>query len=221
MIRSITRQKNTEEIISLLEGVDRVFIVGCGTCVTLCRTGGAPEVEEMALRLKDLGKFITGTMMIPVACDEISHEALAGHAEEIDQAEAALIMTCAFGVQTVGRQIETPVIPALDTLFIGKERGVGLYDEVCTQCGDCIIGETGGLCPVTNCHKGLVNGPCGGTNNGKCEIDSEKDCVWTLIYQRLKDQGKLDKMRKLQTPRDHQVSPKPGKVFVPVEERSA
>ena len=220
MIRSITKQKGTEEIVALLEGVDRVFIVGCGTCVTMCRTGGAPEVEEMSQRLTGVGKFITGTMMIPVACDEISHEALLEHAEAINQAETALIMTCAFGVQTIGRQIQIPVIPALDTLFIGKERGVGLFEEICTQCGDCILGDTGGLCPVTSCHKGLVNGPCGGTNNGKCEIDPEKDCVWTLIYERLKAEGKLDRMRKYQRPRNNQVSPMPGKIFIPIQERS-
>jgi ferredoxin len=219
MIRSITRQKSTEQILALLEGMGRLFIVGCGTCVTLCRTGGAPEVEEMSLRLKGLGKFITGTMVIPVACDEISQEALAERAEEIGNAGACLIMTCAFGVQTIARQVEIPVIPALDTLFIGKERGVGRFDEICTQCGDCILGETGGLCPVTNCHKGLVNGPCGGTNNGKCEIDPDKDCVWTLIYERLKEQGKLDRMRRYQPPRNHQVSPRPGKIFIAAEER--
>lgn len=220
MIRSITKQKTTEEIVALLEDAERVFVVGCGTCVTLCRTGGAPEVEEMTQRLRELGKLITGTMIIPVACDEISHEALTEHAEEIDQAQTLLIMTCAFGVQTISRQLQIPTVPALDTLFIGKERGIGFFDEICTQCGDCILGETGGLCPVTNCHKGLVNGPCGGTNKGKCEIDSDKDCVWTLIYDRLKEQGKLDRMRKYQTPRNHQVTPKPGNTFVPPEERS-
>jgi ferredoxin len=220
MIRSITKQKEIEEIVTLLEGVARVFIVGCGTCVTMCRTGGVPEVEEMSQRLRGLGKFITGATVVPVACDEISHEAISEHAEAIDQAEAALIMTCAFGVQTIDRQLQIPVIPALDTLFIGKERGVGLFEEICTQCGDCILGDTGGLCPMTSCHKGLVNGPCGGTNNGKCEIDPDKDCVWTLIYERLKAQGKLDRMRKYQPPRNHHVSPMPGKTFIPVEERS-
>jgi ferredoxin len=219
MIRSITKQKRMEEILALLEGAERIFVVGCGTCVTLCRTGGAPEVAEMAQRLKGMGKFITGTMVIPVACDEISHEAIEAHEEALAQAQSALIMTCAFGVQTVGRQTQTPVIPALDTLFIGKERGIGVFDEICTQCGDCILGETGGLCPVTNCHKGLVNGPCGGTNNGKCEIDSDKDCVWTLIYEQLKAQGKLDRMRRYQPLRNHHVSPMPGKVVIPVEER--
>ena len=103
------------------------------------------------------------------------------------------------------------VVPAVDTLFIGKETSVGLFDEICTQCGTCIIGETGGICPVTSCHKGMVNGPCGGTNYGKCEIDPMKDCAWTLIYNRLKDLGQLDAMRKYQKPRNHRAEPMPGK----------
>ena len=121
-------------------------------------------------------------------------------------------MTCAFGVQTIARQLKKMVVPALDTLFIGKETAFGTFDEICTQCGTCIIGETGGICPVTNCHKGLVNGPCGGTNHGKCEIDVNKDCVWTLIYNRLKELGRLDSMRTYQKPRNHLGEPKPGKL---------
>ena len=123
------------------------------------------------------------------------------------QADVLLIMSCAFGVQTIARQMKKMVVPALDTLFVGKETGVGLFDEICTQCGACIIGETGGICPVTSCHKGMVNGPCGGTNNGKCEIDTNKDCAWTLIYNRLKELGRLDAMRKYQKPRNHRANP--------------
>jgi hypothetical protein len=120
-------------------------------------------------------------------------------------------MTCAFGVQTISSQTKKFVIPALDTLFMGKETAVGQFDEICSQCGTCIIGETGGICPVTSCHKGLVNGPCGGTNNGKCEIGSEKDCAWTMIYNRLDELGSLNLMKKYQGPRNHQGEPMPGK----------
>lgn len=211
MIRSITQQKPEEEIDQLLNGLGRVFIIGCGTCVTMTRTGGEPEVREMRERISKTGKLITGDVVLPVACDNLTGEALREYEKQIDQANALLIMTCAFGVQTVARQFKKTVIPALDTLFIGKETSVGLFDEVCTQCGTCIIGETGGICPVTSCHKGLVNGPCGGTNEGKCEIDSNKDCAWTLIYNRLKDLDRLDSMRKLQKPRNHHGEPSPGK----------
>lgn len=211
MIRSITRQKPDEEIDRLLDGLGRVFIIGCGTCVTLTRTGGEPEVREMRERISKRGKLVTGDVILAVACDNLTSEALKEYGKQIDQADALLIMTCAFGVQTISRQLKKMVVPALDTLFMGKETTVGLFDEICTQCGTCIIGETGGICPVTSCHKGLVNGPCGGTNNGKCEIDSNKDCAWTLIYNRLEELGRLDSMRKLQKPRNHHGEPSPGK----------
>jgi ferredoxin len=211
MIRSITRQKSEEEIDRLLEGLDRVFIVGCGTCVTLTRTGGEPEVREMGEKLSEKGKLVTGDVVLAVACDHLTGEALREYGRQIKQADVLLIMTCAFGVQTIARHLKKMVVPALDTLFVGKETSVGLFDEICTQCGTCIIGETGGICPVTSCHKGLVNGPCGGTNSGKCEIDTNKDCVWTLIYNRLKELDSLDAMRRYQKPRNHQGEPTPGK----------
>jgi len=214
MIRSITRQKSEEEIDRLLDGLGRVFILGCGTCVTLTRTGGEPEVRAMKERLSAQGRLITGELVLPVACDNLTGEALEEYGQRIDQADVLLIMTCAFGVQTIARQLKKMVVPALDTLFIGKENGIGQFDEICTQCGTCILGETGGICPVTSCHKGLVNGPCGGTNNGKCEIDPEKDCAWTLIYNRLKELGRLDSMRTLQKPRNHQGEPSPGKFIL-------
>ena len=216
MIRSITQKKSEEQIQRLLEGLNRIFIIGCGTCVTLTRTGGEPEVQAMKENLSAKGKMVTGQTVVPVACDNLTtREFLSDYGEQINQADALLIMTCAFGVQTIARQLKKMVVPALDTLFIGKETAVGLFDEICTQCGTCIIGETGGICPVTNCHKGLVNGPCGGTNHGKCEIDINKDCVWTLIYHRLQELGRLDSMRKYQKPRNHQGEPKPGKFKLP------
>jgi len=218
MIRSITRPKREEEVDQLLNGLSRIFIIGCGTCVTLCRTGGEPEVRAMQETLSGKGKMVTGTLMLPVACDNLTEEAVRVHGPQMNQAEALLIMTCAFGVQTIARQTALQVIPALDTLFIGQEQGLGRFDEICTQCGDCILGLTGGICPVTSCHKGLVNGPCGGTNNGKCEIDPQKDCAWTLIYRRLSDQNQLHLMKRLQGPRNHQPEPKPGKFLVPGEE---
>ena len=214
MIRSITQKKPEDEIERLLQGSHRIFIVGCGTCVTLTRTGGEPEVQAMKKSLSGKGKIITGQTVVPVACDNLTHEFLSEFGGPIDQADSLLIMTCAYGVQSIARQLKKMVVPALDTLFIGKETGTGEFNEVCSQCGTCIIGETGGLCPVTSCHKGLVNGPCGGTNHGKCEIDSNKDCVWALIYQRLKELGRIEAMKKYQQPRNFQKEPKPGKVLL-------
>jgi hypothetical protein len=220
MIRSITKQKPFVEILGLLDKAIKIFIIGCGTCTTMTRTGGQPEVMQMAHLLTEAQKEVTGWMMIPVACDELTHEALEQHFAAIMQADALLIMTCAFGVQTIAMHLDKAVIPALDTLFIGKEKGVGVFDEICLQCGQCVLGETGGICPVADCHKGLVNGPCGGTNKGKCEIDPNKDCVWTLIYRKLERMGRLDLMRRYQAPKNYNVEPKPGKMFIPLEERS-
>ncbi|MGE5842660.1 MAG: methylenetetrahydrofolate reductase C-terminal domain-containing protein [Deltaproteobacteria bacterium] len=211
MIRSITRPKPEQEIDRLLEGLSRVFIIGCGTCTTLTRTGGEPEVREMRNSLLRKGKMVTGDVVLPVACDNLTGQALMDYVDQIRLADVLLIMSCAFGAQTIARQGKKMVVPAVDTLFIGKESAVGLFDEICTQCGTCVIGETGGICPVTSCHKGMVNGPCGGTKNGMCEIDPMRDCAWTLIYNRLKDLGRLDAMRKYQKPRNHQGEPMPGK----------
>ena len=211
MIRSITQKKPEEEIDKLLEGKVRIFIFGCGTCVTLTNTGGRHEVDAMKENLFTKGKLVTGDVILPVACDNLTSEALNENERQIEQADVLLIMTCAFGVQNIARQLKKMVIPALDTLFIGKETGIGQFNEICTQCGTCILGDTGGICPVTSCHKGLVNGPCGGTNEGKCEIDTMKDCAWTLIYNRLKDLNSLQAMKKYQKLRNHQREPKPGK----------
>ena len=215
MIRSITQQKPIEEIERLLEGMGRIFIIGCGTCTTLTRTGGAPEVETMSKTLSRKGKVITGTTVVPVACDNLTQQILSEYGSQIKQADGLLVMSCAFGVQTIGTQLGAMVIPAQETLFIGKETSIGLFSEICNQCGSCIIGETGGVCPVTACHKSMVNGPCGGTNAGRCEIDSNKDCAWTLIYKRLKALGRLDDMRKYQKPRNHLGEPRPGKCDIP------
>ena len=212
MIRSITQKKPAEELERLLKGLLRIFIIGCGTCVTLTHTGGEPEVRQLKTDLSEKGKLVTGTTVVPVACDNLTREFLGEFGEQIKQSDTLLITSCAFGVQTIARQLKKMVVPAVNTMFIGKETAFGTFDEVCTQCGTCIIGETGGICPVTNCHKGLVNGPCGGTNHGKCEIDVNKDCVWTLIYNRLTELDRLDSMRKYQKPRNHLGEPKPGKL---------
>jgi len=208
-MKSITKQKPVDELKQQLDRFDRVYIVGCGTCATMTRTGGKEEVLAMKEHLQELGKLITGWTVIPTACDEMTEVALKESEGAIQNANCILVMACALGVHRVGLYIDKPAIPALDTLFIGVEDSPGYFHEVCSQCGQCILGEMAGICPLTACHKGLLNGPCGGTNNGKCEVDKEKDCAWTLIYERLKEQGRLDLMRKYQPPKNYQVVPRP------------
>jgi len=208
-MKSITKQKPFDEIKQQLDNFGRVFIMGCGTCATMTKTGGREEVLEMKKRLEELDKLVTGWAVIPTACDEMTEVALREMDDSIRNVHGLLVMACALGVHRVSLYAGKPVIPALDTLFIGMEESPGHFYEVCAQCGHCVLGETAGICPLTTCHKGLLNGPCGGTNNGKCEVDKEKDCAWTLIYQRLKDQGRLDLMRKYHHPKNYQVVPRP------------
>jgi hypothetical protein len=208
-MKSITKQKALEEIEEQMEGLERVCIIGCGTCATMTRTGGREEVLDMKERLQGVGKMVTGWTVIPTACDEMTEIALRQNNGAIQIANCILVMSCALGVHRVVSYIDKPVIPALDTLFIGVEDSPGNFREVCAQCGQCLLGETAGICPITACHKGLVNGPCGGTNNGRCEVDKEKDCAWALIYQRLEKQGRLNLMRRYQPPRNFQVTPRP------------
>ena len=208
-MKSITRQKPIEEIEQQLEGLERAYIIGCGTCATMTRTGGRDEVLEMKERLQELGKTVTGWTVVPTACDEMTEAHMKEHSSAIEGADCLLVMSCALGVQKAASYNGKPAIPALDTLFIGVEETPGTFYEACDQCGHCVLGYTAGVCPITACHKGLLNGPCGGTNNGKCEIDKEKDCAWTLIYRRLEEQGRLDLMRKYQPPKNSQVVPRP------------
>jgi hypothetical protein len=175
----------------------------------MTKTGGIDQVLEMKGQLQEIDKLVSGWTVIPIACDEMTELAIKENNRAIQNATCILVMTCALGVHKISTYIDRPVIPALDTLFIGVEDSPGYFREVCAQCGQCIIGETAGICPITACHKGLVNGPCGGTNNGKCEVDKEKDCAWTLIYERLKAQNRLDLMRKYQPPHNFQASPRP------------
>jgi ferredoxin len=209
-MKSITKQKPLDELKQLLEELDRVYIIGCGTCATMTRTGGIEEVAAMKEQLEELGKLVTGTIVIPTACDEMTEAAIKDNEEAVQQADCILVMACALGVHRASLYLNQPIIPALDTLFIGVEDSPGSFQEVCAQCGQCILGETAAICPVTRCHKGLLNGPCGGTNDGKCEVDKEKDCAWTLIYRRLEEQGRLDLMRKCQPPKNYQAVLKPG-----------
>ena len=209
-MKSITKQKPLDELKQLLEELDRIYIIGCGTCATMTRTGGIEEVAAMKEQLEELGKLVTGTIVIPTACDEMTEAAVKDNEEAVQQANCILVMACALGVHRASLYLNQPVIPALDTLFIGVEDSPGSFQEVCAQCGQCILGETAAICPVTRCHKGLLNGPCGGTNDGKCEVDKEKDCAWTLIYRRLEEQGRLDLMRKCQPPKNYQAVLRPG-----------
>ena len=213
-MKAITKQKTLVEIEKLLEKESKVFLVGCGTCATMCRTGGKAEVLDMARKLADLGKTVTGSVVIPTVCDTLDQQALAENAKAIEEAECILVMACAYGVQALALYTDKPVYPALDTLFMGQEMSPGVFSEVCVQCGECVLAWTGGICPLTACPKGLLNGACGGAKGGKCEVSAAKDCAWEVIYERLRKQGKLENLRKRRSLRNFNASTKPGNCVV-------
>jgi ferredoxin len=205
-MKTITAQKPLEEIIQSLSGVGKVYLVGCGTCATMCHTGGKSEVLDMKDKLEAAGKKVTGWMVVPTACDELTKDALGENAKDIAAADVILAMTCAFGAQTITLYTNKPVYPALNTLFVGREETPGHFIEVCMQCGNCILATTVGICPLVRCAKSLLNGPCGGSVDGKCEIAPDIPCAWQMIYERLAALGQLDKLEEIVPPRDWSTS---------------
>ncbi len=199
---TITEQKPLEEVIQCLDQCNGVYLIGCGTCATMLHTGGKSEVLAMKEELEAVGKKITGWMVIPTACDALTKDALSEQAEALKATDSILVMSCAFGVQTVSLYSDKAVYPALNTLFIGKEESPGCFVEVCAQCGSCVLAETGGICPVIRCAKGLLNGPCGGSVEGKCEVDPDTPCAWQLIIDRLEALDKLDRLEEITPPKD-------------------
>ncbi|MBC7113628.1 MAG: methylenetetrahydrofolate reductase C-terminal domain-containing protein [Candidatus Methanomethyliales bacterium] len=197
----ITKSKPKELVLRSLGGRKRVFIVGCGTCATLCQTGGEEQVEEMAsiLRERSVGKVVVET-----PCDiRVLKRDLSPHLGIVEDADAILALCCGAGAQAISEFTGKMVVPGLDTLFVGETERIGRFYERCRACGDCIIDETGGVCPIVRCAKGLLNGPCGGMANGKCEAGGHtRDCVWVLIYRRLKEQGMLERFKEIRTVRD-------------------
>ena len=209
----ITKRKSIEEIEASLKAAKRIFIIGCAQCATLCKTGGAEEVDEMEKILKKSKKIVTGKAVIDPACHLIKvKQFFHKNKEALLKSDAILAMVCGDGVQSlVDGTKGGKVLPALDTLFLGElERG-GHFVQKCILCGECILSKTGGICPITVCSKGLLNGPCGGSKNERCEIDKDRDCGWMLIYKRLKAIGELDKMRVIVKPQDYSKGLKPQK----------
>jgi len=207
---TITKPKPSEGIMQYLDKCQKVYIIGCGTCATMCHTGGKSEVLEMKEKLEAAGKKVTGWMVVPTACDELTKYALEESAGEIKKADAILAMTCAFGVQTITLYTSKPVYPALNTLFVGKEEAPGHFIEVCMQCGDCLLARTVGICPLVRCAKSLLNGPCGGSVDGKCEVSPDIPCAWQEIYDRLAALGQLDKLEEIVPLRDWSTSREGG-----------
>jgi ferredoxin len=197
----VAEQKPIEEIKGFLAEHKRVLLLGCGTCVTVCLAGGEREVATLAPILRMSGNLEVMENTIERQCDAEFFDAVKEQAESCD---AILSMACGVGVQMAAKIFDDkPVYPALNTKFMGTNDGAGQWSENCLACGDCKLGVFGGVCPVTRCSKSLSNGPCGGSVDGKCEVDPETiDCGWQLIYDRLKTLGKLDVLTENTIPKD-------------------
>lgn len=199
----VAKRKPFDEIKEYVQDYKKVLIAGCGTCVAVCLAGGEKEVDvlntelDMAMRLDD-NPIETGTITIERQCDV---EYLEGLDNVVKDYDAILSMACGVGIQFLAERFPgIPVYPAVDTTGMSANLAVGLYEERCRSCGECVLGLTGGICPVTMCAKGLYNGPCGGTNNGNCEIDDTQPCAWFQIYERLATQDRLDNIQKIKEP---------------------
>jgi len=217
----IGEQKPLDEIKRMIADYQKILILGCGTCVTVCFAGGEKEVGILASSLRmataldapplsppTLGgrkggkEFIEAT--VQRQCEYEYNEEVA---DLVREADAVLSLACGIGVQTMNEQFpEKVTLPGLNTSFLGQPTEQGIWDERCQACGNCILDKTAGICPIARCSKSLLNGPCGGSKNGKCEIDPEVDCAWQLIYDRLQALGKLDLLTEIQPARDWSTS---------------
>jgi ferredoxin len=212
----IAERKPMEEIKQLIAPYKKVLVAGCGTCVTVCWVGGEKEVAMLASQLRLARSAERSEISILEATVErqCEREMVAEIKDKVAQVDAVISLACGSGVQTMAEMFEDkPVLPGVNTTFIGMPEKEGLWVEMCGACGDCFLDRTGGVCPVVRCAKGLLNGPCGGTRKGgKCEIDPDKDCAWVLIYRRLEKQGRLDVMRRYYAPKNYRAVKRPGKV---------
>jgi ferredoxin len=218
----VAERKPFVEIKEFLAPYQKVMILGCGTCVTVCQAGGQAEVDILTSELKIADRregksreFITGT--VTRQCEPEMVEPILEQVKR-DQPEAILTLACGVGCNFLAERVgKVPVFPGVNTSFYGTALEHGVFAEMCAGCGQCILHLTGGICPIARCTKSLMNGPCGGSNKGKCEISTEVDCGWALIVKRMEDLGTLDKLTEIYPVRDWSKSfhGGPRKLLIP------
>jgi len=205
----VAEQKKLEEIKTLVGDARKVLVVGCGTCVTVCFAGGAREAAIVASSLRMASKLDGNEKTISDATvqRQCEWEYLDEIAEQVSEADIVLSLGCGIGVQAIAEHFPSAwVVPGLNTSFLGLPTEQGIWAERCAACGDCILGRTGGICPIARCSKSLLNGPCGGSEGGHCEVNKDIQCAWQLIYDRLNSMGKLDLLMELQPPKNWKTS---------------
>lgn len=198
------KRKPLEEIFELVKNYSQILCVGCGGCTSVCLAGGQRETLLLKNDISDIFKQNNKKADFSVFVTErqCSPEYISDVEDKIKKCDCVISTACGAGVQLLAESYSMkPVFPALNTMFIGLDRSTGLYQEKCRSCGDCQLGYTGGICPVTCCAKSLFNGPCGGTNiDGSCEAGSDIPCAWNTIYERLKDQNRIENILSIHPP---------------------
>ncbi|MGA2820707.1 MAG: methylenetetrahydrofolate reductase C-terminal domain-containing protein [Anaerolineales bacterium] len=205
----VAEQKPLEEINGLLGDRRQVLVVGCGTCVTVCFAGGEKEsaVLASALRMSSRLEGKPRQVISSVVQRQCEWEYIDAIHDQIEEADCVLSLGCGVGAQALAeRYPQKIVIPGLNTSFMGLPMEQGVWAERCQACGNCLLALTGGICPIARCSKQLLNGPCGGSVGGRCEINRDVDCAWQLIYDRLKAQGRLELLLDIQPPKDWRTS---------------
>jgi len=193
----VTTQKEFGEILEALGEGLRWVLVGCAECAAVCQTGGSAQVEEMVQRLEEAGKTVLATVSLASPCDRrLSRRDLRRVTGELAEADGVLCLACGGGVQAVADLVAVPVVAGLDAHYVGTVERLGVFHRECALCGDCLLNETGGLCPVALCPKGLRNGPCEGSRGGRCDADADGECVWERIHARLQALGRPDSFTK-------------------------
>jgi ferredoxin len=213
----ITKQKELNAILALLNNKNNIFIIGCGECATTCKTGGEEQILEIKKKLEAANKTVTGYAVPNAPCVSAQIKtAMAQNRKALTQSDAILVFGCGSGTQSVKEndRLGLEIFSGNDTICAAIVDSQGNFKEVCSSCGDCILDLTEGICPVTRCAKGLLNGPCGGQKEGKCEVDREKDCAWIAIYKIKAQKNKLSDLKNIIQARDHKKSLKPHHVAI-------
>jgi hypothetical protein len=199
----VSEPKPIEEIVELLSGVETTFIVACGGCPVGCNSGGQERIDALADLLSQDGVQTTGSAEIDFLCNKMLVGSQLGyHIPALKKAQSVLVVSCGIGVQATGNIIDLPVVPASNTLSNQGMQGLWPSEEMCAGCGDCVLGLTVGICPIAHCAKQLLNGPCGGSQGGECEIDPDTPCAWQLIWDRVVELGMEDRLLEIPPPKN-------------------
>lgn len=205
----VAERKKIPELLDIVKDHRKLLVLGCGTCVTVCLAGGEREVGVIASALRIAGRLNNlrwriEELTIERQCDNVFIEQAA---DAIERNDAVLSLGCGAGVQALAeRYRDKPVYAGLDTSFIGILEEQGVWTEKCVACGACVLHDYGGICPIARCAKRMLNGPCGGSREDRCEVRADVPCAWQLIYQRLKDIGQLDRLRRIAPPKRWEIS---------------